>query len=138
MSDPRDDLAALILATMRAERFPAWTAKWGSLDSQPIDGDVNLLAVADAILARWRLVPVEEDDAPHGRCACGRPHDPPMTPDEMTITWDSESFHAEQHRAADELTQHDRDAGHYDERPREWHDYDCGALHGDKPHWHYT
>jgi hypothetical protein len=51
----RDNLAALILAALhdggQTESAHAWVADWGSLDSQPIDGNVNLLAVADAIIA---------------------------------------------------------------------------------------
>lgn len=49
------------------------------------------LAAADAILARWRLVPVEEGW-------------------QVNIT----ECQACQHSAADELTQHDQAAGHYE------------------------
>ena len=59
----RDELADLIREQITHDTSNRWT--------------MNLV---DAILARWRLVPVEE-----------------------------------QHRAADELTQHDQAAGHYDD-----------------------
>ena len=64
---------------------------------------------ADRILSRWRLVPVEEQDEPDY--------------DSIQQVWirgynrgarDAEVIAAAQHRAADELTRHDQDAGIYD------------------------
>ena len=52
--------------------------------------------LATAVLARWRLVPVEEAC----RCIAGNEH--------------YKSDHAEQHRAADELTHHDQAADIYE------------------------
>jgi DNA-binding NtrC family response regulator len=81
MSDPRDDLAALLMVAIGG----TYTAK------------ATVPVVVDAILARWRLVPVEEPC----RCIAGNEH--------------YKSDHAAQHRAADELSQHDQAAGIYDD-----------------------
>ena len=84
----RDELADLILDTVDVD------VAWGS-------PTVNVAPAVDAILARWRLVPVA-----------------PTTLDQERDKWASAYFGvdiAAQRRAADELTQHDQTAGHYDD-----------------------
>jgi hypothetical protein len=90
MSDPRDDLAALIDRVFD-EFEPAAVRD----------------EIADAILARWRLVPVGD--------ICPNPaylpsHGPGTYPRDCQTCHDRI---AAQHRAADELTHHDQTAGHY-------------------------
>jgi hypothetical protein len=68
------------------------------------------LDIADAVLSRWRLVPVDNDvrfypdpdEAPLQHVYHGANGQNPCARCE------------EQHRAAGELTRHDQDAGHYE------------------------
>lgn len=68
----------------------------------------DIREAADAILARWRLVPVEEQDEPDYNST-----------QQVWIRGynrgarDAEAIAEAQHRAASELTRHDTDAGHY-------------------------
>ncbi len=83
--------------------------------SQDCPSERDMLDAADAILARWRLVPVEEGSCPE--CARGyHIHHSDVYRrcmiEPCACTWPTE-----QHRAADELTQHDQAAGHYDMCP---------------------
>lgn len=102
MSDPRDDLAALIVRE---------SSLWNGYE------------LADAILSRWRLVPVEEEIAcngvhPHETYTLmpGVPHPPMCTRTGQRTNRNTHAITgADQHRAADELTQHDQAAGIYDD-----------------------
>jgi hypothetical protein len=135
MSDPRDDLADVI------GQHYVWTDDETIGNNPEID---TYRGIADAILARWRLVPVEdipewspayahetpvpcyEDDV--SRCGCSTCINEPKVPGKRPITeaqrrerFLTPNVHppkpkpdiAAQHRAADELTQHDQAAGHY-------------------------
>lgn len=86
----RDELADLVREQITHDTSDRWT--------------MNLV---DAILARWRLVPVEEDEPePTGPRRHGYHGFNGQEPCQRCMD--------DQHRAADELTRHDQTAGHYD------------------------
>jgi hypothetical protein len=109
MTADRDELAALIFA---------------GLDEYGTD----MTAIAESILARWRLVPVEEDYQvawltfrnPDGSMryttvASGHGDGDWIVNGEVATGYAEvqEIPVGQQHRAADEPTHHDQDAGHY-------------------------
>jgi hypothetical protein len=105
MSDPRDDLTALIYHVFGPQQ-----------DYDAPSNDDLALDAADAILARWRLVPVEETR--HTRVMVWvRNQEPTNICNACGADWPCETAAEEQNRAADELTHHDQAAGHYDELP---------------------
>lgn len=101
----RDDLAALISSNVYKYRENTWSL---NDDGSDLPG-----TIADALLARWRLVPVVPswDDAPPNGYTRGGGLKLPLVPCD---TCTAECTCAAQHRAASELTQHDIDAGIYD------------------------
>jgi hypothetical protein len=96
----RDELAALeTVLTAHQRHRGGCLCGWGEL------GRSHPMHQAEQILARWRLVPVEEARASGGHIFTMR------HADGCTCGYDR---NAAQHRAADELTQHDQNAGIYD------------------------
>jgi len=100
----RDELADLIYRTLNPEIQQ--DEGWASIGWLPtVDGTGNVVShiAADAILARWRLVPVEEAKKIDRKLK-----------ERQKLLDDTRSYRmAMQHRAAGELTQHDQDAGIY-------------------------
>jgi hypothetical protein len=91
----RDELAGLMLGMYR------------------IEPPTRALEMADDVLSRWRLVPVEEQRTHTRVMVWVRNQKPANICNVCGADWPCETASEEQHRAADELTQHDQAAGHY-------------------------